>query len=90
MKEAELQQLEQRVQELVDWKNARIKERLVFPLETQAKKAIIYHPTVSYRELPVFTDRVFPAAYAPLSDLTGLGIEIIVNNKRRIMLGITK
>ena len=86
MKNEELLKLEQTVDELTSWKNSRKRERLVNPIDTQSRKAIINNPTINYRELPVFTGRTFPSFKSIITDLTGYGMEVRINNDKRFLL----
>jgi hypothetical protein len=71
----EIMQLENKVKELTVWKDARKKERLVFPLDMQSRKTID-------KGLFVFTGKTVGLDYLNLvTDYMTYGYEISINKK---------
>ncbi len=77
--ESELQQLEQRVQGLIDWKRKREKERFIYPLDHSSKVTL-------NKGLFVTTGRIFPFPLTGLAYLITYDWEIKINDKVRQLI----
>ncbi len=85
MNEEEITQLENQVQGLMAWKNKRAKERFVLPMDVASKKTLAYWATQSFNGLPIFTGKVVPAYTTDLTELLIFGLEVKINNAKRVI-----
>lgn len=75
----ELTYLENKVKELRAWKNARLDERLRYPLDIRSKQVL-------QKDVLVFTGKEKPSITNLLSDYTCLGLELSINGEKRAVL----
>ncbi len=86
--EQEIQNLEKKVNDLLTWKNNRMRERLILPLDPLSRRALDYWRadglTSSVIGLFVSTGRILNSAYLDLSTAySTYGIEVTVNGTKK-------
>ncbi len=82
MDERELLILEKRVDDLIEWKNSRVKDRLVFPLEYESQSILDSDP---YAIIP--TGRTDIAFHNLLeTEALTFGLVVHIGDKRRVLL----
>jgi hypothetical protein len=81
--EAEILQLEQKVAELKAWKNARLSERLTFPLDYSSRKALDYHMLVFTGDMLNFD---YYGVSSIITDYTSIDFEVDINGTKMDIL----
>src|SRR5258708_31697 len=86
MNEEEILQFEERVNRLMAWKNNRENDRFVLPMDVVSKKTLSYWVTQNFNGLPIFTGKIIPASDVDRTDLLLYGLEVSINNAKRVVL----
>lgn len=86
MNEQDIIQLEDRVRQLSEWKDSRVKERLVYPVDSRSKTTLNYWETKGFNGIPVATGNVYSFGDSLVSDFLAAGVEVSINNQKRALL----
>lgn len=84
--EEEILQLEKRVAELTSWKEEKMRERLTYPLDYSSKNTLSKFSSLFNSPLINPTGRTFPTYLNVITDLTAYGIEVTLNDQKRVLL----